>query len=137
MRRPPGPRNARSTDDTKPNETRAPPDGRRGGREHGGADGAVPDDQAIGGAPVVSTLDDGQVAVPVDALGGADGGPAAGEADGDLAAAQVVGVGEHAAVGDDDAGTAKAGADPDDGRADGGGDGGDGLLELVEHGHER
>jgi hypothetical protein len=44
-------------------------------------------------------------------------------------------VGEHATVGDDDAGAAEPGADPDDGRADGAGDGGDGGLELAEHGH--
>ena len=63
-------------------------------------------------------------------------GAPAGEPDGDLAATQVVGIGQDAAVGDDDAGAADTGADPDDGRADGRGDGGDGLLELVEHGHD-
>src|SRR3954451_12273175 len=56
MRRPPGPRNARSTDDTKPNETRAPPDGVAAAANT--ADPIVPGlvDQAIAVAPVVSTL---------------------------------------------------------------------------------
>ena len=135
IRRPPGPRKARSTDDTKPNETRAPPDG-----VAAAANTAVPmvapcrrpgERRHAGGVD----LDDGEVAVPVDGLDGADVGAAAGEPDGHLRAAEVVGVGEDAALGDDDAGAALAGADPDDGRADRGGDGGDGVLELGENGH--
>ena len=110
--------------------------GRRGGGgEHRGPDrgrGRRPRDRRDAGRV---GLDDRQVAVPVDALDGAAGGAAVGEADGDLATAEVVGIGEDAAVGDDDAGAAETGTDPDDGRADGDGDGRDGLLELAEHGH--
>ena len=76
-------------------------------------------------------LHDGEIAVPVDALGDAARDPAVGEPDGHLGTAQVVGVGEDAAVADDDAGAAEPGADPDDGRTDGASDGGDGFLELF------
>ena len=55
IRRPPGPRNARSTDDTNPNETRAPPDGVAAAANTADPIVAPPDDQAIGVVPAVST----------------------------------------------------------------------------------
>ena len=68
MRRPPGPRNARSTDDTKPNETRAPPDGVAAAANTAEPIVAPPaaqrDRRRAGGVD----LDDREVAVPVDAL---------------------------------------------------------------------
>ena len=135
IRRPPGPRNARSTDDTNPNETRAPPDGVAAAANTADPIVAPPVDQAIGVRAGRVDGHDGEVAVPVDAGDGAAGRAAVGEADGHLAAAEVVGVGQDGTVGDDDAGAAGAGPDPDDGRGGGGRDGGDGLLELGEHGH--
>ena len=135
IRRPPGPRKARSAEDTKPNETRGPPDGVAAAANTAAPIVAPPVGPGDRRRAAGVDLDDREVAVPVDAGDGAAGGAAVGEADRDLAAAQVVGVGEDAAVGDDDAGAAEPGADPDDGRTGGARDGGDGLLELGEDGH--
>ena len=55
MRRPPGPRNARATDDTNPNDTRGPPLGVAAAANTAEPIVALPSDQAIAGAPVVST----------------------------------------------------------------------------------
>ena len=131
IRRPPGPRKARSTDETNPNETRAPPVGVAAAAKTAEPIVATPDAQATRRDVGRVDLHDGEVAVPVDTLGGAAGGPAVGEPDGHLGSAQVVGVGEDAAVADDDAGAAEPGADPDDGGADRHRDGGDGFLELF------
>ena len=117
-------------------ERDARPAGRsRCGRKDRGADRGAP--RRPGDRRDVRRVDlhDGEIAVPVDALGGAAGDPAVGEPDGHLRTAQVVGVGEDAAVADDDAGAAEPGTDPDDGRADGACDGGDGFLELFKDGH--
>ncbi len=71
---------------------------------------------------------------PVDV---ADGRAAVGERDGDLVAAQVVGVGQDLAVGDDYAGAALVAADPDDRRTGAGGGALDRGLEIVDKAHEK
>ena len=74
MRRPPGPRNARSTDETKPNVTRVPPVGwRRHRRPPLRRPGRSPAPNATAVAPAGVHLDHGEVAVPVDAGHAADG----------------------------------------------------------------
>ena len=75
--------------------------------------------------------DDREVAVGVDAGHGALRRASVAERHGHLAAAQVVGVGQDPAVGDDDAGAAGMAADGDDGRADGGRHAGDGIGQIV------
>ena len=133
----PGPRNARATAETRPNVTRRPAAVRGRGAEDGAcrSSSAAPSPQASGGGAGRVDLDDREVAVAVDAGDGAARPPAVGEGDGDLVAAQVVGVGQDRAVGDDDAGAAGAAADPDDGWADALGDGGDGGLEFLDGAH--
>ena len=116
--------------------TRVPPPWLALGAEDGGPDGEVgavgPGDRGRAGGVDV---DDREVAVAVPAGDGAARATAVGERDGDFVAAQVVGIGQDLAVGDDDAGAARAAADPDDGRADALGDGGDGGLELFDDAH--
>ena len=136
MRRPPGPRNARATAETSPNVTRVPPPWMAAAPKT-----AVPTAEAAAVAPLERLraggvdLDHREVAVAVDCRHGAARAAAVGERDGDLVAAQVVGIGQDHAVGDDDAGAARAAADPDDGRADALGDGGDGGLEFFDDAH--
>ena len=131
---PAGPRNARSTDETKPNETRAAPDGVAAAANT--AEPMVPAvvDQAIGVAPSCrrSRRRDRR---PSQRRRRCHGWLVVGEADRDLGSAKVVGVGEDGAVGDDDPGPAGAGSDADDGRGGGGRDGCHGFLELCEQGH--
>jgi hypothetical protein len=109
-------------------------------RRRGAEDGSSETD-AVGGAPLERCralgvdADHGQVAVAVDRLDRADLAAPVGEGHGDLAAAQVVGIGEDAAVADDDAGSALVATDRDDRRAGALGKGCDGGLELVEQGH--
>ena len=62
--------------------------------------------------------DDREVAVHVDTGEAACRRSAVGERHGDLVAADVVGVGEDLAIGDDDTGAAQAGSDADDRRRD-------------------
>ena len=115
IRRPPGPRNARRHAETRPNVTRdAAADGGRGaedGRAHVERVAGAPGDRR--GAGRVDR-DDREVAVGVDAGDGAARGSPVGEGDRDLVAAQVVGVGQDLAVGDDDAGATAVSADADD-----------------------
>ena len=81
-------------------------------------------------------LDDREVAVPVDARDPPGRGPAIGEADRGLAAAEVVGVRDDAAVRDDDAGAALPLPDADHRGTDLLGDRRDGRLELFEDAHD-
>ena len=80
-------------------------------------------------------VDDREVAVAVPARDGPARATAVSERDGDFVAAQVVGIGQDLAVGDDDAGAAGPAADPDDGRSDALGDGGDGGLQVFDGAH--
>ena len=102
-----------------------------------------PDRQAVPGAPVERRggagvdIDDREVALAVVAGHRADEAAAVGEGHGDLVAAEVVGVGQDLARGEDDARAAGAAADPDDRRADPLGDGGDGGLEFFDDAHGR
>ena len=80
-------------------------------------------------------VDDREIAVAVPAGDGPARATAVSERDGDFVAAQVVGVGQDLARGDDDAGAARAAADPDDGWAGALGDGGDGGLEFFDDAH--
>src|SRR5436190_19501533 len=81
-------------------------------------------------------VDDREVPVTVDAADLADGRTAITEGDGDLVAAEIVGIGQDAAVGDDNAAAADSAADPDDARGGGVGDGADRGGELFEGGHD-
>ena len=78
---------------------------------------------------------DREIAVAIDTGHGAAGRAPVGERDGDLVAAQVVGIGQDLAVGDDDAGAAGVAPDADDGGAGGGGDGTDGRAEFFDDAH--
>ncbi len=119
IRRPPGPRKERDTEDTSPNVTRAPPPNVAATPNTG-----VADREAVAGAPRDARragrvdLHDRQVAVRVDAGHGAARRATVGERDGDFATAQVVGVGQDLAVGDDHARPAPVAADADDRSAD-------------------
>ena len=119
MRRPRGPRNERLADETVPKVTRSP---RPPGLAR--ANTGVPMPARLRVAPVDGRrvagvdLDHGEVAVGVGPGDAAALAAAVGEADGGLVPAQVVGVGEDAALGDDDAGAhAPAASDADDRRA--------------------
>ena len=80
--------------------------------------------------------DGGEVEVGVRARHAAVLGAAVGERDGDLLAAQDVGVGQDGAGGGDHAGPATpAAAEADDGGADGVGCGCDRALKFVEYRH--
>ena len=95
----------------------------------------MPSAQVDSGCAGRVDVDDREVAVAIPAGDRAAGPTAVGEGDGDLVAAQVVGIGQDLAVGDDDAGAARAATDPDDGRADALGDRGDGGLEFFDDAH--
>ena len=106
-----------------------------GEREHGGAErrrsGLGRPGDGLDVARV--DLDRGEVEVGVDARHAAALAAAVGERHGDLVAAQVVGVGEHAAGADDDAAAAPPpAAQADDGGADSLGRGLDGGREIGE-----
>ena len=135
IRRPPGPRNARSTDDTNPNETRAPPDGVAAAANTADPIVAPPADQAIGVVPAVST--DTTARSPSQSTPATVPRVARPSANRTVTSPprRLWALVRTATVGDDDAGAAGAGPDADDGRGGGGRDGGDGLLELGEHGH--
>ena len=106
-----------------------------------GAEDRGPDAERLTVAPLEGRrgggvdVDDREVAVAVPAGNGAAEAATVGERDGDLVTAQVVGIGQDLAGGDDDAGAARAAADPDDRWADAVGDGGDGGLEVFDGGH--
>src|SRR4029079_15843226 len=89
------------------------------------------------GAAVRVVADDGDGAVTVDTEDLAAGRAAVPERDGHLVAAEVMGVRQDAAVGDNHAAAAGPLADPDQGRAGRGGDAADRVRELVEDGHAR
>ena len=131
-----GPRNARATAETRPNVTRVPPPWLAPAPKTAVPTArAAPSPHSSGGRAGGVDVDDREVAVAVPAGDRAARLPAVGERDGDLVAAQVVGVGQDLAGGDDDAGAAGAAADPDDGWADALGDGGDGGLEFLDDAH--
>ena len=138
MRRPPGPRNARDTDETRPNVTRsvpapvaaAPKD--RGPDRQGPVLAGSPGDR--GGAGRVDA-DDRKVTVGIHAGHGAPGGSTVGKGDGDLRAAEVMGVGQDLAVSDDDAGSTAVAANADDGRAYRRGHMADGIGKIGERAH--
>ncbi len=88
--------------------------GRGRGAEHRRADAGCPSPYRERRGAGRVDLDDREVAVPVDAGDPPGRGPAIGEANGGLAAAQVVGVRDDAAVGDDDARAALPLPDADD-----------------------
>ena len=136
MRRPPGPAECPRDGGDEAERDAGPATVAGPGAEDGGPDaqvGAVrPGDRGRAGGVDV---DDREVAVAVPAGDGAAGATAVGEGHGDLVAAQVVGIGQDLAVGDDDAGAARAATDPDDGRADALGDRGDGGLEFFDDAH--
>ena len=91
---------------------------------------------STGSASPVSTRDGGEVEVGVDARDAAGLAAAALEGDGDLFAAQVVGVGEDAPGGDDHAAPAPpAAAEAHDGGADALGGLADGLLKIGDGAH--
>ncbi len=96
---------------------------------------SAPSAQVDRGRPGRVDVDDREIAVAVPAGHGPARATAVSERDGDFVAAQVVGVGQDLAVGDDDAGAARPAADPDDGRADAVGDRGDGGLEFFDDCH--
>jgi hypothetical protein len=112
-----------------------------GQREHGLPGADVGDDRRVpgdGGRVAGVDGEDGDVEVGVGARDAAVRDLAVGSPDGHLLAAQHVSVGEHATVGDDDAGAAPpAASEPDDGRPDPLRHAGDGTLQLVEEGHVR
>ena len=133
IRRPPGPRNERATDDTKPTVTRAPPP-KVAAAPKTGSPTTPPSPERPGdrrGAGGVDR-DDREVAVRVDAADLAARRSPVAERDGDLAATKVVGVGQDLAVGDDDAGPAAVATDPHDRRSDALGDRGDRRTELFD-----
>src|SRR5262249_22056322 len=107
----------------------------------GGAEDDAPDGEAVARTPFGGVragrvhVDDSKVTVHVGARDGASGGSAVREGHGDLAAAQVVGIGDDAAVADDDAGAAVAPADADDGRTGARCDGADGGLQVFDDAH--
>ena len=135
IRLPPGPRNVCSMADTVPAVTRAAPAPVAARPKTTSPMAASASDQASGRRPGRVDLDDREVAVRIDAADRAALRSAVAERDGDLVAAEVVGVGEDAAVGDDDAAAAVALADADDGRAGRLVDAADRAGKIVEDGH--
>ena len=128
MRRPRGPRKLRSTPLTMPWVMRAPPSAVRptANTTSPGSAGVVGPRQ--GGRAGGVDLEHDEVAVGVDGGDAALLGATVGEGHLGGAVAEVVGVGEHVAVGHDDAAAPPGGsADADDGRG-GGGEGGAGRL---------
>ena len=80
-------------------------------------------------------VDHGEIAVGIDAEDGATRRSSVAEGHGDLVAPEVVGVGQDAAVTDDDAAAAHAAADPDHCRPGAVMNGADGAGKIVEDGH--
>jgi hypothetical protein len=130
-----GPRNDRSIPDTKPAVTRAGPLPLAGQAEDDVADSRIGVGEGRRRGACRIDLDDREVAVAVDAADGSGRGATVAERHGDLVTAQVVGVGQDAAVGDDDAATADPAADPDDGGSGRAVHGADRGGELFEGGH--
>ena len=138
MRRPPGPRNERAIDETKPTVTLAPPPNVAAAPKTG-----VPTDADSGVAPLQRRGarcvdgDDGEIAVRIDPSDLAPRRSPIGERDRDLTAAQVVGVGQDLAIGDDDAGSASVAPHAHDRRSDALRDGRDGSAQFIKGAHVR
>ena len=111
-----GPAEARDTDETRPERDPRPPPERAAAPNTASRRRAPCRRPRERRAPAVSTSrtarsPSASTAVTLPQVGGRR------RSDRDLVAAEVVGVGQDAAVGDDDAGAARRRADPDDGRA--------------------